>query len=159
MNISSSKNVKKLFEDIRSAAFYPSNLFSFPLEDKTVMMKADGSRVQLWVFRKWERNSFKQTFYGRVQETKSGSEIVGEFKMNLFARLFVWLWQFGVCFSPFYGAGYEVYQNHSWGQAIGVFLLALVFALLMIFILRFILRLAGNEDRELIELFLKKCAL
>ena len=59
MNISSSKNAKIFFEDIRNSAFYPSNLFSFPSEDKTVMMEADGLSVQLWVFRRFVRISVK----------------------------------------------------------------------------------------------------
>lgn len=56
-----------------------------------ILVDFDGDRFKIRQIDLVNRNDFRPIFYGKIVSTEKGSEIVGEFKMNLFTRILVYV--------------------------------------------------------------------
>lgn len=64
-----------------------------PPAEGTVLAKVCANRFRLFVQgQKYMRNSFGPFFYGRVEEGREGTHIIGSFRMHPFVRAFLAIW-------------------------------------------------------------------
>jgi hypothetical protein len=95
--IASELSVEDLKSNIQNNADLPPppkfswNPFNRVIPVGIILADFDGNDFKIRQIDLAVRNDFRPIFYGKIVSTEKGSEIVGEFKMNLFTRILVYV--------------------------------------------------------------------